>query len=446
MQADRLHKPTLFLVFALLVAMVFLAVSCTPRAGWGLVIWAAPGDILKSGDIIPVYVKTSIGKVYIAGTPDGKSRLEIEWWRVELFRTRRAARLRAEKLGDLMDTYMRATRDGVPVREKASNSNDVRRLYRLREGQSVKVFEKVEGEPVLTGGKPLPGDWYRVMTDDGTQGYVFSYAMKLYRGNLDEPGDSGQEQVLQARLDSLFSNTWRPAWFRDMIDSGAIDPDRISPLYGLFADGQAKQVRIELPGNSSAFSYTGISERNDEILFEGSPLRISFIDPDRILVTWSGSQEFIIMPDDVRQLVRTEELARQDRVAAFIGTLASALGESATSRTVTVISPEAGKLQAGVNGRFSWTGRISVPEGFFPEGAGETGQVSSRLTPDISLAGEWDGTVSFFFGTAGWVDCLWRISAGELILVRADIMPDTVLTSAADVATGTLVFPLNSRL
>ena len=61
-------------------------------------------------------------------------------------------------MAEYLDVFMSATRDGVPLRYKPTNAE--KRVFKLRQGQVVKVFAKVEGESVTTGGKTLPGDWY----------------------------------------------------------------------------------------------------------------------------------------------------------------------------------------------------------------------------------------------------------------------------------------------
>ena len=46
---------------------------------------------------------------------------------------------------------------------------------------------KGKGQAPMTGGQPLEGDWYRILTKDGTQGWCFSYNLNLYE--TDENGE-----------------------------------------------------------------------------------------------------------------------------------------------------------------------------------------------------------------------------------------------------------------
>ena len=157
-----------------LVAAALLS-SCAHRLGWGVVLWTAPDGPIPAGSIVPVYIHSNIDKVYVVGSLDGKKKLELPLWQLELFPSKKKARARVAELGSNASLYLIASRDGLPVRKAPTNSAD--RVFRLRDNEAVKIFAKVAGEKVETGGAVLPGDWYSVMTDDGTRGFVFSATM-----------------------------------------------------------------------------------------------------------------------------------------------------------------------------------------------------------------------------------------------------------------------------
>ncbi|MDP2790240.1 MAG: SH3 domain-containing protein [Rectinemataceae bacterium] len=454
-----MRKTGVFLTM-LLSALVGLASSCTPRLGWGVVVWSVPGasgagntasrgsgsiDSIPTGSIVPVYIKSNIGKVYIIGIPGSpRTKLEVEQWRVEVFGSRGKAARRIKDFGEYLDTFMISARDGVPLREKPTNAG--KRVFKLRVGQTVKVFAKVEGESVTTGGKPLPGDWYLVMADDGTKGYVFSYAMKLYRESESGALAAKGTDDFPDRIDAFFANAWRPDWFRTMIDSGSLDLDRFALKYGLFADAVRKQIRIELPGVSETFNYTSISESSGTAVFEGTSLSVSFPSGDRILARWPDSQEFILIPEDIRAEIRKEGLARQDRLSSFVSAEASAMHLSATSSQVTMESPESGRFVLSSSGRFTWTGRENVPEGFVPAGAGESGSVVMRLVMDEVLKADWNGAVSLDFAGSDLppVDFLYRTGPDGVVFARAVTEPGTNHVIEVDRTTGNVTFPANN--
>ncbi|MDR2103355.1 MAG: SH3 domain-containing protein, partial [Treponema sp.] len=91
----------------------------------------------------------------------------------------KAARQRAADFAPLALTYAETLQDGLPIREEPDNG--ARRVYRLKIGQIIKILAKVPGNPAIsTTGDPLPGDWYQVLTEDGSTGYCFSYRLRLF--------------------------------------------------------------------------------------------------------------------------------------------------------------------------------------------------------------------------------------------------------------------------
>jgi hypothetical protein len=81
-------------------------------------------------------------------------------------------------------TYAEAVQDGLPIRSEPDNG--ARRVYRLKQGEIVKVLSRAERSPAMSGDTPLPGEWLKVLTDDGSSGYCFSYRLKLF----EHTGDS----------------------------------------------------------------------------------------------------------------------------------------------------------------------------------------------------------------------------------------------------------------
>ncbi|MEN6476689.1 MAG: hypothetical protein ABFC75_01720, partial [Rectinema sp.] len=138
------------LLVLFLIALAAGMSSCSSRDGWGVVLWTVQGTGVKSGTIVPIYLKSNIGKVYVIGMPeaDGGGKKEVPFWQIEQFRSKRAARQRVKEFGEYASVYMVAARDGLPIREKPDNDTTTKRVFRLREGQAVKVLAKVEGAPV----------------------------------------------------------------------------------------------------------------------------------------------------------------------------------------------------------------------------------------------------------------------------------------------------------
>ena len=268
---------------------LLLAASCTPRIGWGLLLWTDQEAGLHAGAVVPVYIRSNIEKKYVIGVPESNRKVEVPLWQLELFGSKRAAEKARLPFGSYLTSYLFANRDGLPVRETPTNLG--RRVYRLREGQSVKILSEVQGDVVKTGTDILQGSWFKVLTEDGSQGYVFSNTMRMYDELTEAPpsiAQSASDNTARS-VDLVFSRTWRGEYFQTMIDDGRIDLDTFNARYGLFSDAVRRQIRIEQPLISQVFNYTSIAQSGQDFLFEGTPLRIRFDGDNRLIADWSGA-------------------------------------------------------------------------------------------------------------------------------------------------------------
>lgn len=280
--------PKTFLLAAVLLAL--LPSSCARYLGWGVLLWSNPAAGLHAGAVVPIYIKSNIEKLYVVGVPDSTKKIEVPLWQIDLYRSRGQAENALKDFGSFLTSYLFANRDGLPVRDKATNAG--KRVYRLREGQSVKVLSTAIGEVVSSGDEVLEGQWYSVVTEDGTRGFVFSNTMRMYDEITEappsiassSPGDSAKN------VDLVFSRNWRAEYFQAMIDEGRVDLDVVSPRYGFFADSVRRQIRIELPAVSEVFNYNSIAQSGGDFIFEGTALRIRFEGDRRMIADWSGGE------------------------------------------------------------------------------------------------------------------------------------------------------------
>lgn len=441
---------------AVLLSLALL--SCSSRIGWGLVLWTVKGTTARAGSIVPLYLKSNITKEFVIGIRDEKNRetrVEVPIWQIEQFSSRRAAERRLAGLGELSGMYMIAQRDGLPVRAKPDNIS--RREYRLHQGEMVKILDKAEGEAVYTGGAALQGDWYLVLTMDGTRGYVFSATMSLYDESQGEaPAVSEAVADIEA-IGAVFSMTWRPSYFSAMLDEGRVDLDYFSTRFGLFGDAANRQIRVELPGFSKVFQYASIAQDKGWLVFSPSGLRIRMEGEDSLLASWSRKEgtpadlggewkpgdeyaRFISLEQDMKQAVRMEEARRSDALKAFVS---AAGGEYGAAGIVVFGSEEGGSLEIWPGGTYEWKELHRLPAGFAPEGDdGDSSQAGLivpglRLSPE--LAGEWQGGFSLYpENTARRTDYVYRLAGGGMTLALAAPGGISGEVSAVDSRPGTV--------
>lgn len=436
-------------------------------------LWTAPEGPLPAGSIVPIYSRSEIQKSCIVGVPglkgkDKDKKIELPLWQVEIYPTRGKAAARAKAIGSAMSEYLIAVKDGLPLRDKPSNLG--KRVYRLRLGQIVKVLEKVEGEVVTSGNGPLPGSWYRVLVDDGSAGFAFSYAMKIYDESKEGPPVlSTEPQAVSGRVDLIFSKAWRPEYFQEMLDDGRVDLDYFSLRFGIFTDAIHKQVRVELPAVSQVYNYQDVAESGGIYSFSGTSLKIK-IESDSLLVCYltdeaasqaqepsprpataeadsegvssfgsSGIAAFVVPALDPAEAIREETMRRQKLLETFI---ASAGADWAAASD----SPDTGRLSITRGGRFSWKGRGDTAAALLPADATETGDIAFRLYLDPSLSSSWDGAFSLRFdppqggnSKSKWLDFLYRRSPAGLVLQSAGPVGESLTAQSAS-GSSSLVF------
>jgi hypothetical protein len=458
------------IAFVVTIALVLATLaSCSSRIGWGVVIWTVKGTTATSGTIVPIYLKSDITKTYVISLPDdARSRLEVPLWQIELFGSKGAAEKRVKQFGTLVSQYMYATRDGLPIRETASNA--AKRVYRLHDGESVKVLAKTQGDPVYTGGKALPGDWYEVLAMDGTRGYVFSYALTIYDENSGTPVTVQAAQTASASdIDLVFSKAWRPSWYQTMLDDNTIDPDSFSLRYGLFLDGANKQVRVELPGFSKIFQYDSITQDKDWLVFGSSDLRIKIESPTSILANWGlpdatlldpgkdwhlgdTQARFMVISQDIREAVRMEEGARSAAMKAFFKDIVADNGSSSLDKAgiAQFVLAGGGKLRIVPTGMYSWAGVLALPAGFAPDDQTgsdtQSGSLVFGLHLSQAMAGQWTGGFSMYPDTSGArKDYVYKLDAAGLSIAVAQTSGYGMIAESIDQRLGTLVFAFSGK-
>ncbi|MCX7027716.1 MAG: SH3 domain-containing protein [Spirochaetes bacterium] len=444
-----------------LILLLSLA-SCSPRRiGWGLLLWTVQGTQAKAGTIVPVYLKSNITKVFVIGLESEQGRkIEVPLWQLELYRSKSAANKRVAALGSLVSIYLVAVKDGLPVREKPDNIS--KKVYRLRDGEMVKALELVKGEDLYTGKQKLPGDWYKVLSMDGTLGYSFSYSMRVFDESRGEVPALERSQTDPEALNELFSKAWRPAWYATMMEENLVDLDYFDLRFGFFSDAINKQIRVEMPGDSKTFSYNSITQESGWLEFGPSDLRVKLEGQDSILVAWGpipdGEPEdlagwkagdsylrFIVPPGDLRVTIRAEEARRSSAMKDFFASLsgknASALDSQGLLKTTSV---SGSSLELWPSGSFSWKGAQALPAGFAPEeGRDEEMKGSAvfglRLAPELSTS--WQGGFSLYSDSGrARADYLYRIGLDDIVLARATPVAPGMLVSGIDNRLGMISF------
>jgi hypothetical protein len=413
----------------ILLVLTVLLGSCTRKQGWGVLLWADDAHGIPSGTVLPVYIRSNINKVWIVGVPreiaePGAEELkfEVPLAQLDLLKSRKLAETRARRFGAYALTYAETLQDGLPMREDADNSS--RRVYRLREGEIVKILSKANGNPAISAtGAPLPGDWYSVLTADGTRGYCFSYRLRLFEHiagtRLAPPkiAEAGRD----AALDDVLAQTWVSEVYGRMYDTGRFDLDALKKNWGFMPGEDSGAVHISVPNMDRGqplekapgeinldVNYYEIKslggragqqsgQQTWQILdSEGNGvILMSRLAPDTLTLQISTEGGFLktlyftTLPVPLSDLV-VQEGSRRD------GLIETLLTNGSTYRSAFY-----GRLHFTGDGRFTWNGFDRLIPGVINAQALPQGRLEMRLFLSRDLATIYDGALSLFFNMIG---------------------------------------------
>jgi hypothetical protein len=383
-----------------MVIFLVLFCSCSRRVGWGVLLWASEDPAIPSGTVLPVYIRSNIDRVWVAGIPkeyrepgSSVNKFEIPLWQLELAGSRGAAKKRAAGYAEYAAAYAETLQDGLPIRENPDNT--ARRVYRLRMGQVIKILSRAEGNPAISAtGDPLPGEWYRVLTEDGATGYCFSYRLKLFENGgklLTSPAAAAETDP---DLDMVLSKTWSPDWYGAMIAADRIDLEDLEKHWCFSPGEESGTAHLYLPGIDRTFSYSGIRRvEQRRWRFEGVPLEMSLRE-DTLSVQYtdaggiSRTQDFIVLPN-VDNLV-VQETERRDT-----------LFHNLYDRGPVFTSAAYGTLSLLEDGQFVWPDAFLLGPRIVPTSVLGRGAVSMGRFLDLSLADQFDGAFSLHFSGIG---------------------------------------------
>jgi len=424
---------------ALCAALSVTLAACPSRLGWGILLWSLEEPPIPAGTVLPVYIKSNINKVWVVGLPEGwhggksgMDKIEIPFSRFELVGSKRKANMRAQDFSKYALSYAENLQDGLPIRDVPDNNG--RRIYRLKTGEIIKILSVAEGTPAIgTTGEPLPGEWYKVLTEDGSTGYCFSYRLKLFEhsgGQLVASTTTVNEKAEDPELDILLSKTWSAEAYLTMINSRRINLEDMSRQWRFDPGQETGLARIFVSGIDNSYSYTSIlPDGNRAWRFEGTNLSMQLRSETTLAVQFlegGGSTRtllFVSLPVSVDDLI-LQETARRERLYNEI----YSQGPVFTSNnygTITFMegaAPGGGVPPAG-GGSFSWRNYDLLVPRFIPEDIEGDGTILFDLFLASALEDRYDGAFTLrFTNTRVALYCMYSLDSEGF---RIEIVPDS---------------------
>ncbi|GMO54546.1 MAG: SH3 domain-containing protein [Termitinemataceae bacterium] len=440
----------------LVIIPLFMLGSCKRSLGWGVMLWSSEAGGIPSGTIVKVLIKSNIENVWIVSVPQkyrklaGSSKVEVPLAKLELCGTKAAAKKRLRDFAEYQLSYAETLQDGLPIRDEADNS--ARRVYRLRLGEVVKILEPTEGNPAISAtGDPLPGQWFKVLTEDGTEGCCFSYRLRLFEHTIGEMVSSPEQIAVNnedghdVELDKVLSAKWVSSSYGDMITNNRLDIDSLKRHWGFFIGEDTGIANIYTQDVDLSFKYKKIISQGGRTWhFDGtnlsmrlrSPtiLAVSYIDETMFAATgMNGAQKtilFISINSEIDDLIAQEEIRRQEKIANILDE-----GRNFASEFY-------GSLSLDDDASFTWENFDSLIPSVLPASVTGKGSIIIRYFIDDSLNESYDGALTMILKTAGGTDAelnfLYATDSGNgLPGLMLEHVPDWCIEEATVVARDT---------
>lgn len=374
-----------------------LLISCGNRVkGYSVLLWNLPEYKLQDGDLVPVYIRSNISQVYVMGTSQGK--IEVPLWQLTEPQNKFKAKKTAQKYAEYRHKYASVAMDGLPMR--AEPVNTAKQVYRLRKSENVKILYKGKGQAVYAGKNPLEGDWLRILTSDGTEGWCFSYNLRPYETNINGERINGEvvQEVNQAdaALSEILTQVWYPDSYKAMIDSGRVDPSRINTAYNFHLDEETQKLTFNMPEVHCEWDYTGAEE--DKTIATATayklndiPIVVTIRSSRYIVVRYTGESgkpedfNLVTIEADINELVAQERERRETEYEQLY-----MFGPNFKSASY-------GSLKLNEDHTFTWMNKNLLVPGILSSTAQNKGTVQIKYFLIRSLSQAYDGVLTFSF-------------------------------------------------
>ena len=360
--------------------------SCSGIIGYGVLLWNVGEKEIPDGTVVPVYLKSNISKVYVIGVPETKEKIEVPLWKLSVPESKSKALKRAQKYSEYKGKYAFCVLDGLPIRAEQVNTS--KQVYRLRKNEVIRTLYKGKGVSPTNGGVPLPGEWLHVITDNGTEGWCFSYNLRLFEMNLDGTYGIGSEVVV--------------------------------PGYGFDSGYSSGTTKISLPNLNVSFPYSEFEKSdNGDYKAKNAPVEIVPRNSKFIIVKYTDeggkpkSYNFVSLDGNVKidEIVSAEKNKRQGLYKSI-----QSLGPDFKSGNYGTLSFNDGNI-------FRWSGFSKLVPSVIPSGSKGFGIVEMKYFLDGTLKSSWDGVATFHFENASReVNFLYKKEVNGLRLAYANIV------------------------
>lgn len=396
-----------------------------------MLLWSLPEYNLSDTDIVPVYFRSNIGKVYAIGIPGSDEIIEIPLWQITEPQSKRNATEAAEEYADYKHIYATVNVDGLVMRQSPVNTSS--QIYRFQENELIKVLYRTEGQPVMRGSTALEGDWLWVLANGGTMGWCFSYNLTVFDEREDTQTQSASDESETVLPASVSEKRWYPEYYQRLIAQNTINLLRIRSSYGFNPGVQTGTVTVANESIQLSYSYEGVTKVNDTTYsFNDTPLTLTIRGENLITIGYTDrigrilSYNFITFPESQTTDGTTGNSDNYiDRIIANERTRRTEQYLQIVSASPNFFSANYGTVSFGTDGKFAWRDfQRLVDANIIAPVSGRTfaqGSASVEYFMSSSIQAEFDGILTLKFdGASNETNFLYKIEADGLRFEAVD--------------------------
>ncbi len=324
-----IKRAAVFGIAAFLFSIFFT--GCAGKLGYSIVLWNNPEHNLTDGTVCKVYIKSNILQVYVISLPGSKEKIEVPLWQLTEPAGKGKTVKNLARYADFEHTYATVKLDGLPIR--AEPVNTAKQVYRLREGEIIRCLYRGNGAAVTNGKGNMSGEWLRVLTSSGTQGWCFSHNLNLFKsvGGVEKSDKEALDSAISSdetkdEIKEIAGKHWYPDYYAKMIKSQNIDLNLMTDDYGFYitlpeSDNEDGTVTINHPSDSDSWKFDKVSKNSKgSYVFEGTKVEISLRKNSELNVQYVGSDgktkvlTFIQLEEDVLDVIQDEISRRQNEL------------------------------------------------------------------------------------------------------------------------------------
>lgn len=413
----------------------FIFFSCSKDIGYSIVLWGDDNNQLKDGEIVKVLVKSNITHTYIIENPNGQDNFEVPIWRLTEPESKSQIKKTVKLYAEYINKFASVKLDGLPIR--ADSINTAKQVYKLRKNEIIRILYKGEGAAVENKNGNIEGNWYRVLTADGTQGWCFSHNLDIY-----ESENGGKREKIEVVEDTLSlendgnlkilkENRWYPGEYRSLIKKNVIDLHTMDLSYGFIFNEKNKQISLSTATEEKHWKFNNIKKLSSkQFQFDGANVNITVRSKDEIIVQYMENGKpknsiFASFDEDISKIISAEQNRRNKAIQKIKSS--SAIYSSANYGSIEI---------SGSSNDYNilWKNFNLLVPNVIDSSAKEIGKLSIEYLISDSLKSSYDGILTIRFnGTKKENNFLYKLTSDGLRLEDANsaTIKDNVVTKRA---------------